>query len=153
MLYVMSILILLCPLRHAAWAGNQVWSGTGPRAKSVEAIVRDPLNPSRLWAATFGAGVYRTVDGGATWTGFRNGLVNSFVRSLAANPAHPDSLYCGTNDGVFLSTDGGVNWAWMLPTSVSVRSLAIPHRLLSFSGGHQLDVALLHTLLHDFSNS
>ncbi len=109
----------------AARAGNQVWTGTGPRAKSIEAIARDPLNPQRMWAATFGAGVYRSLDGGVTWTGYRAGLVNTFVRCLAVQPRHPDSVFCGTNDGVFLSTNGGVSWSKRLSTSASVRGLAI----------------------------
>ena len=41
-------LLALSPLLiHArALAGTQVWTGTAPRAKSVEAIARDPLNPA-----------------------------------------------------------------------------------------------------------
>jgi photosystem II stability/assembly factor-like uncharacterized protein len=108
-----------------ARAGNQVWTGTSLRAKSIEAIARDPLNSQRMWAAAFGAGVYRSLDGGATWTGYRNGLINTFVRCLAVQPRHPDSVFCGTNDGVFLSTDGGVNWSKALSTNASVRALAI----------------------------
>ena len=122
-------LLLLAPTLFA-WTQSclgesQAWSGTGPRAKSVEAIARDPLNPSRLWAATFGAGVYRSLDGGTTWTGYRDGLTNTYVRCLAVNPVHPDSIFCGTNDGVFLSVDGGVNWIQKLATLQSVRGLAI----------------------------
>src|SRR5436190_1799616 len=51
-------LVALVPLVAVAHAGNRVWTGVSPRAKSVEAIVQDPLNTQRLWAATFGAGVY-----------------------------------------------------------------------------------------------
>ena len=108
-----------------AIAGNQLWTGAAPRAKSIEAIARDPLNPSRLWAASFGSGVYRSLDGGATWTGYRTGLINTFVRSIAVEPRHPDSVFCGTNDGVFLSQDGGVTWNQALSTSSSVRAIAI----------------------------
>src|SRR5882762_6327053 len=108
-----------------ALAGNQIWSGSGPRAKSIQAIARDPLNPSRMWAATLGAGVYRSLDGGATWTAYRDSLTNTFVRCLAVNPVHPDSVFCGTNDGVFLSTDGGVAWKQNLPTIWSVRSITM----------------------------
>ena len=115
---------LLVPATNAT-AGNQVWSSSGPRAKSIQAIARDPLNPLRMWAATFGAGVYRSLDGGSTWTAYRDSLKNTFVRCLAVNPANPDSVFCGTNDGIFLSTDGGLLWREILPTIWSVRSIAI----------------------------
>ncbi len=37
-----------------------------------------------------------------------NGLTNTFVSSLAIDPATPTILYAGTNSGgVFKSTDGG----------------------------------------------
>lgn len=122
---ITAALLLLYLVPPAAHAGNQVWTGTAPRAKSIEAIARDPLNPNRIWAAAFGSGVLRTVDGGATWTSYRTGLVNTFVRCFAVQPRHPDSLYCGTNDGVSLSVDGGVSWTSLLATPVSVRALAI----------------------------
>ncbi len=108
-----------------ACAGTEVWTGGSPRAKDIEAIAADPITPTRMWAATFGAGVARSLDGGVTWTTHRAGLTNTFVRCLAVEPVHPDSVYCGTNDGVFLSVDGGVNWESLLSTSASVRSIAI----------------------------
>ncbi len=119
------LLTIAEPALRPAHAGNQIWTGTGPRAKGVQAIARDPLNSSRMWAATFGAGVYRSLDGGATWTGFRNYFVNTYVRSLAVNPHHPDSVFCGTNDGIYLSTNGGITWHEKLATTTSVRALAI----------------------------
>ena len=120
---LLAFVLLLLPV--AGHAGDQVWTGTAPRSKSIEAIARDPANPNRMWAAAFGSGVLRTLDGGATWTSSRGGLTNTYVRCLAVQPLHPDSVYCGTNDGVFLSADGGATWHALLATSVSVRGLAI----------------------------
>ena len=122
-LAAVTCLLLLSAV--AASVADAAWVGTGPRAKSVQGLARDPLNPSRMWAATFGAGVYRSLDGGSTWVGYRDGLINTYVRCLAVNPVHPDSIFCGTNDGVFLSVDGGVNWVQRLATTQSVRGLAI----------------------------
>ncbi len=112
------------PFRPAE-AGVGVWTGTGPRAKSIKGIARDPLDPLRMWAASFGAGVYRSVDGGVTWTAHRKGLGNTFVRCVTPQPNHPDSVFCGTNNGIFLSLDGGLNWDQVLATTVSVRAIAI----------------------------
>ena len=100
----------------AARAGVQTWTGSGPRAKSVYGLARDPLNASRLWAASFGAGIYTTTNGGTTWTVSRTGLLNTFARCVTVNPHHPDSLFCGTNDGIYGSTDGGTTWAELLAT-------------------------------------
>ena len=120
---VVSLFSTLDP--QPARSGDRTWTGTAPRAKSIEAIARDPLDANRIWAASFGSGVHRTINGGAGWTSYRTGLVNTFVRSLAVEPNHPDSVFCGTNDGVALSVDGGLTWKSILSTTSSVRALAI----------------------------
>ncbi|MEP7028541.1 MAG: hypothetical protein ABI960_08090, partial [Candidatus Eisenbacteria bacterium] len=120
-----GVAIALVFTAAAVSAGPSTWTGNGPRARSLEAIARDPLQPARMWAAAFGAGVYRSLDGGATWTAYRSGLTNTFVRCLADNPAHPDSIWCGANDGVFLSVDGGVRWSLALATTGSVRGITL----------------------------
>ncbi len=123
---VILFLVAWTPLLTTiAVASDLTWSTRGPKAKGIEAIARDPLNPARMWAGSFGSGVYRSTDGGTTWTASRTGLVNTFVRALACNPRYPDSLFCGTNDGVWLSVDGGVNWNRLLSTNQSVRAIAI----------------------------
>ncbi len=53
-------------------------------------------------------GVFRSTDGGQTWTALNNGLTSRIVFDLAATST---ALFASTtNAGVFRSTDGGQNW-------------------------------------------
>ncbi len=54
--------------------------------------------------------VFKTVDGGKTFTNISANLPDAPVLSLAANPADPAELFAGTDVGVFRSTNGGVSW-------------------------------------------
>ncbi len=58
-----------------------------------------------------GAGVFRSTNNGKSWTSL--GMSNKTIRSLAATQSGlgETNLYAGTaREGVFLSTDGGINW-------------------------------------------
>ncbi len=53
----------------------------------------------------------RTLDGGQTWTGMKNGLSTTGVLSFAFDPAQPSTMYAGTRfEGVYRSEDGGTTW-------------------------------------------
>ncbi len=56
------------------------------------------------------SGVYRTKDGGDTWTQLP-GLQGKAVWSLAIWPGGPDIVAAGTSEGIFLSRDAGESWA------------------------------------------
>jgi photosystem II stability/assembly factor-like uncharacterized protein len=76
---------------------------------SVAGLVFDPSAPSTAYAATQ-LGVYKTTDGGLTWTVSRVGLADWGLNCLAV--ASQGYVYTGTTSrGVFVSTDGGTTWA------------------------------------------
>lgn len=82
----------------------------------VEAIAVDPDNPATVYIAGYASSplLYKSTDGGATWTNGSAGLTGVSVRSIAIDPANSNTLYVGINGsggGVFKSTDGGVNWS------------------------------------------
>lgn len=52
----------------------------------------------------------RGVNFAAEWKAVNTGLTNMDVRSLAIDPARPTTLYAGTTNSVFKSTDGGASW-------------------------------------------
>ncbi|MGH9392868.1 MAG: WD40/YVTN/BNR-like repeat-containing protein, partial [Terriglobales bacterium] len=55
--------------------------------------------------------IYRTTDGGKTWTNIVNGIPSSqFVMSLLEDPVRKGMLYCGTNLAVYVSFDNGDSW-------------------------------------------
>ena len=59
--------------------------------------------------------VNSTVDrlssaGGAHWTAVNTGLTDAQINALAIDPTTPTTLYVGTPDGVFKSSDGAEHW-------------------------------------------
>lgn len=113
-----------------ALAGNGSWTTSGPNGKSIKDIVAHPLNPNIRYAGAFGLGVFKTVDGGVIWRGHKSGFRSSFVRCLALDSARPETLYAGTNDGLYRSTDGDSTWTLLfdaskLTTPTSVRAVAL----------------------------
>jgi photosystem II stability/assembly factor-like uncharacterized protein len=69
-------------------------------------------------------GIYKSTDGGQTWTAANNGLSTMEVDAIVVSPTMSGLLYAGTEKGVFRSSNGGDNW---VPTELteSVRSLVI----------------------------
>jgi ligand-binding sensor domain-containing protein len=62
-----------------------------------------------LYAATSDGGLFRSSDGGATWT-TGSPLPISSVQALAFDP-RSSAVFAGTDQGVFRSTDGGATWS------------------------------------------
>ena len=95
---------------------------------SIGCVTIDPHNPQRVWVGTgeniggrhvgFGDGVYRSDDGGGTWT--NTGLPRSeHISEIVVHPADPDTVWvasqgplwsAGGERGVYKSTDGGATW-------------------------------------------
>lgn len=93
---------------------------------NTRSLVVDPLNPNIIIAGTSG-GIWRSVDGGDTWTLVRS-MPNNFTWSLVAHPE--GEIFAGTQtSGVLRSIDSGVTWAPINTglTNMNVNSLAIHH--------------------------
>jgi photosystem II stability/assembly factor-like uncharacterized protein len=82
---------------------------------TLHAIAIDPTRPNVYLVGVTSdnsqyAGVYRSVDGGASWVQLP-GVRRKQVWSLAYWPADSNVIAAGTQDGVYLTHDGGENWA------------------------------------------
>ncbi len=65
----------------------------------------------RVYVGTVGEGMFRSVDGGRTFRRACEGMfVECHVRALAVHPREPATLYLGSEQGLFVSTDGADTW-------------------------------------------
>jgi photosystem II stability/assembly factor-like uncharacterized protein len=103
----------------------------------VTAIAAHPTDPSVIYVATARGGVWKTTDGGVTWTPMSDHESSLAIGALALAPSSPDTLYAGTGEGhiyyytsafplssvnasyngsgVLKSTDGGGTWTLQGP--------------------------------------
>ena len=84
----------------AAWTA----ATTQPANKNIRALVIKPSAITQLFAGTYGGGVNRSTNSGVDWGPCGNtGLANLNVLSLVTSPT--GTLYAGTENGVYTSTD------------------------------------------------
>jgi len=98
--------------------GNSSFVSTSPRTGWVSSLSFDPVDANIAYAtySTFGGQhVWRSNDAGATWSaidGVGDGALPDVpVHHLVVDPNNRQRLYIGTDIGVFVSLDGGINWA------------------------------------------
>ncbi|MBV8153157.1 MAG: glycoside hydrolase [Candidatus Eremiobacteraeota bacterium] len=115
----------------------------GQPTGSIGSLAVAPSNPKILYAGSgeglqrpdlsIGDGVYKSTDGGATWTnvGLRNGQQ---IPGIAVDPTDPNRLFVavlghpyGPNDerGVYRSLDGGTTWQRVLFKNENVGAFAV----------------------------
>lgn len=111
--------------RDAVVGGLASWTDIRSPAlppRIVTAIGVDPIDPATAYVTftgfSFGADmkghVFKTTDAGANWCDISNNLPNIPVSAIAIDPEHHDSLYIGTDIGVFRTSNGGQKWHTMV---------------------------------------
>jgi len=55
--------------------------------------------------------VFKTSDGGNSWTSITTDDIYGFCRSIQEDYVNPDLLYLGTEFGLYVTVDGGKNWS------------------------------------------
>jgi photosystem II stability/assembly factor-like uncharacterized protein len=112
--------------------GGKTWKSIIPVDENtgVTDLAMDPRNPDVLYAATYqrqrkvwtlinggpGSGLWKSRDGGATWTKLTAGLPKEDMGriGIAIAPAAPDIVYAVVEareaGGFYRSTDAGANW-------------------------------------------
>jgi photosystem II stability/assembly factor-like uncharacterized protein len=73
-------------------------------------MVIDPRDSGHLYLATHGGGFFVSEDGCQSWKKSNKGLGNLFVHTLAIDFDNPDTIYTGTDSGIYISYNGGQTW-------------------------------------------
>ncbi|MFL5800091.1 MAG: choice-of-anchor D domain-containing protein [Actinomycetota bacterium] len=104
---------------------NNDYQGVGPDSGMVTDIAVDPRNTTdrTIYIAANDGGVWKSNDGGSTWTPRTDDQVSLSIGALALDPANPSIVYAGTGAqpvatngfvkgaGILKSTDGGQTWS------------------------------------------
>jgi hypothetical protein len=127
---------------------GETWTHMGlPSSERIARILVHPKNgnivwacvPGKLWSDSTERGLYKTVDGGKTWTHVLRGAnASTGCSSVTLDPKNPDVMLAGTWDfrrkgwtfrsggegptatsasGMHRSTDGGKTWTQLSPAT------------------------------------
>ena len=134
------------PASAGSGVNGTVWKPIGPSPLKlddgfvngrVHAIAVNPNNPKVIYQGVNIGGVWRTIDGGATWTPLWDQQPSMGVgqpSAIAIDPNNTDVLYVGANSrfqqgqGILKSTDGGGSWIVLgsgFPANNTGNSLAL----------------------------
>jgi len=98
--------------------------GPGNLGARVNTIAAHPTNENILFAGYSAGGVYRTMDGGATWKPIFDNQLFLAISDIVFDTQDPNTVYAGTGDtnisgfpflgdGLYKSTDLGDNWEYI----------------------------------------
>lgn len=92
--------------------GTNVWTSIGPGGGEITALAINPVTPTTVYAGTRSSGVFKSTNGGVSWSKVNNGLTSTSVLALAIDPQTPSTVYMNTGgSGVFKSSNSGASWS------------------------------------------
>ncbi len=106
-----GILLLLLVILLSQVQAAVTWQQTsGPPGATVYSLAIDPLTPQTIYAGTEYNGLFKSIDGGSSWSTsiFSDGLINAVV----IDPINPQTIYAVIS-GLSKSIDGGSSWSAM----------------------------------------
>jgi photosystem II stability/assembly factor-like uncharacterized protein len=114
--------------------GGKTWKNMGLKnSEHISEIVVDPTDPNTIYVGAYGPvwseggerGVYKSTDGGVTWTCVKSVSAYTGCNDLVIDPRNPKVLYAafhqrmrkvftyiggGPESAIYKTTDGGATW-------------------------------------------
>jgi photosystem II stability/assembly factor-like uncharacterized protein len=124
-----SFVFLAFASSRPASAGVDRFTPFGPWNGQIFALAVDPRAPASLLAITQSFGLFRSDDGGRSWSWSGAGLDTDLQQGIAADPANPGSFYLFTRSQVFHSANGGRSWT-LVAAGLDFSTPSFPHERL-----------------------
>ncbi len=134
--------------------GGATWATTGlnwttSQTRYFGRLIMDPTNSLVLFAASK-VGIYKSIDGGVTWT---NPLASTRIYDLQFKPNNHNIIYAGGDSVIYRSTDNGATFTSVYSTTGTDRiNMAVTpvdtnyvYAILSNSSADQLKAVLRST--------
>lgn len=150
---------------------NGYWTGLGPSdftwgngwnggVGRLNCITFHPTSSSTFWVGAPAGGLWKTTDGGTSWTPLTDGMPSIGVSGIAVDYTNTNILYIFTGDGdggdtrsigVLKSTDGGDTW---LSTGLtySISSAVRGYKLLMHPTNHLILFTVSTDGIHKTTN-
>jgi photosystem II stability/assembly factor-like uncharacterized protein len=88
--------------------GGRSWLLVSGRLRGATELLVDPARPLTLYAGVEHTGLFRSLDGGVTWSSLQDGhLAARFAGPLVLDPTRPGTLYAGTDGAGLYRVDAG----------------------------------------------
>jgi hypothetical protein len=119
----------LKPLTASSWSflgptnlavPYEQYYGLGVINGRVNSVAFDPTNPLIMYAGGAQGGLWKSTDGGTTWTWLSSTWTQLAVNAIAIDPTNASTIYVARGDyhgeiagsyGIMKSTDGGTTWS------------------------------------------
>ncbi|MBD3299704.1 MAG: hypothetical protein GF341_13690, partial [candidate division Zixibacteria bacterium] len=115
------------------------WAEAGPTniPGRITDIAVHPTDIDIVYAGSAAGGVFKSTDGGGSWTAVFDDVGTQSIGAMAIHPNDPNILYVGTGEsntagdsyegtGMYKSTDAGATWTYVgLPNSYHIGRVVI----------------------------
>jgi len=130
------------------------WQSLGPGnvGGRTRALLVDPGNTDVMYAAAVAGGIWKTTNGGTSWSPLNDFLANIAVTCMAFDPSNSNTIYAGTGEGffnadgvrgagIFKTTDAGAHWNRLTPTASNANFFFINDIVVSPANGQHIYAA------------